>query len=162
LTSGYGLSPMTAAALPARAIVRIVLIIVGVVLCLYLIYRLRQPLTWLFISIFLAVALSRPVNYLNRFMRRGFAILLVFLGMFSVVVLLGLLLIPPVVSEVNQLADNAPAYAQDVREFVNRNETLRELEEDYDITQKLQDEAAKLPGRLGGAAGVLRDVGFGL
>ena len=39
-----------AAALSARAILRIVLIIVGVVLCLYLIYLLRKPITWLFIA----------------------------------------------------------------------------------------------------------------
>ena len=47
-------------------------------------------------------------------------------------------------------------------EFVNENERLRELNEDYDITAKLEEEAAKLPGKLGGAAGTLRDVGFGI
>ena len=51
--------------LSARVIVRIVLIIVAVVLTLYLIYLLRKPLTWLFIALFLAVALSGPVKYLE-------------------------------------------------------------------------------------------------
>ena len=51
---------------PARAIVKIVLIIVAVILCLYLIYLLRRPITWLFIAMFIALALSPPVNYLNR------------------------------------------------------------------------------------------------
>ena len=51
---------------PARSIVRIVLIIVAVVVCLYLIYQVRRPLTWLFISAFLAIALSGPVNGLRR------------------------------------------------------------------------------------------------
>jgi predicted PurR-regulated permease PerM len=45
---------------------------------------------------------------------------------------------------------------------VQRNDTLRKLEEDYDITQKLEEEAGKLPQRLGGAAGTLRDIGFGI
>ncbi len=39
---------------------------------------------------------------------------------------------------------------------------LRELEEDYNITQKLEEEAAKLPSRLGNAAGILTDIGFGI
>ena len=46
--------------------------------------------------------------------------------------------------------------------FVNDNERLRQLQDDYDITGKLEEEAAKLPGRLGEAAGVLSDIGLGL
>ena len=41
----------------AREIVRIVLIVVGVAICLYLIYQVRKPLLWLLIAIFLAAAL---------------------------------------------------------------------------------------------------------
>jgi predicted PurR-regulated permease PerM len=153
---------MEAAALSARAIAKIVLIVVAIIFCLYLIYLLRQPLTWVFLSIFLAVALSRPVNFLNRYMKRGLAIMLVYLGMLATIVLLGFLLIPPIVNEINDLADNAPRYVQDVRDYVNENERLRQLEEDYDITSKLEEEAGKLPERLGGAAGTLRDIGFGI
>jgi predicted PurR-regulated permease PerM len=153
---------MDVAALSARAIARIVLIIVGVLVSLYLLYQLRQPITWLIISIFLAVALSRPVNFLNQYMKRGFAIATVYLGMLGVIVTLGLLLIPPIVTQVNDLADNAPSYAQDAREWVEKNKTLRKLEKDYDITQKVQEEAGKLPSKLGGAAGILSDVGIGL
>jgi predicted PurR-regulated permease PerM len=147
---------------PARAIVRITLIIVAVALMLYLIYRLRRPITWLFIATFLAVALSRPVNFLNRYVRRGLAITAVYLGMLATVVGLALLLIPPIINEINDVADNAPRYAQDVREYVQKNDTLRNLEEDYEITEKLETEASKLPEKLGGAAGLLRDIGFGL
>jgi predicted PurR-regulated permease PerM len=39
---------------------------------------------------------------------------------------------------------------------------LRKINKDYDITQKLEEEAKKLPNRLGGAAGTLRDIGFGI
>ena len=77
---------MGAATLSARAILRIVLIIVGVVLCLYLIFLLRRPITWILIAVFLAVALTPAVNRLNRYMRRGFAIALVYLALLGVVV----------------------------------------------------------------------------
>jgi predicted PurR-regulated permease PerM len=49
-----------------------------------------------------------------------------------------------------------------VTKFVKDNKRLRELNRDYDITSKLEQEAGKLPNRLGGAAGTLRDVGFGI
>ena len=141
---------------------KIVLIVVAVVLCLYLIYLLRRPLTWLFIAMFIAVALSAPVNFLNRYMKRGFAIGLVYLGLLGVIAALTALLVPPIVNEATNLADNAPQYVEDVREYVEKNERLREINQDYQITDKLEEEAAKLPSRIGGAAGVLRDIGFGI
>jgi predicted PurR-regulated permease PerM len=153
---------MGVATLSARAILRIVLIIVGVVLCLYLLYLLRKPITWIVIALFLAVALSPPVNFLNRYIRRGFAIAIVYLGMLATIVALGLLLIPPIVTQVNKLADHAPKYAQDVQNYVEKNKSLRKLEKDYNITDKLKTEAGKLPTKLGGAAGTLKDIGFGL
>ena len=39
---------------------------------------------------------------------------------------------------------------------------LRKLEQDYDITGKLEEQAAKLPAKLGDAAGVLCDIGVGI
>jgi predicted PurR-regulated permease PerM len=153
---------MGAATLSARAILRIVLIVVGVVVCLYLLYLLRKPITWIMIALFLAVALSPAVNFLNRYVRRGFAIAAVYLVLLASIVGLGLLLIPPIVGQVNKLADNAPAYAQDVQDYVNKNKQLRKLEKDYKITDKLNSEAEKLPSKLGNAAGILKDVGFGI
>ena len=147
---------------PAKTVVKIVLIIVAVVLCLYLIYLLRRPITWLFIAGFVALALSPPVNFLNQYMKRGFAIALVYLSLLGVIVALTALLVPPVVDEATNLADNAPSYVQDVRDYVEKNERLREINADYQITDKLDEEAAKLPNKIGGAAGVLRDIGFGI
>jgi predicted PurR-regulated permease PerM len=147
---------------PARSIVRIVLIVVGVVAALYLLYLLRKPLTWLFIATFVAVALSGPVNILGRHMRRGVAITIVYLGLLLVPIFIGALIVPSIVEEASQLIDEAPQYAGDVEEFVNDNRTLRTLNEDYGITTKLQEEANRLPDKIGDAAVVLRDIGFGL
>jgi predicted PurR-regulated permease PerM len=145
-----------------RDIVRIVLVVVSVAIILYLLWRLRKPISWVLISVFLAVALSPPVNYLARSMKRGFAIAIVYFGLLLVPILLIALIVPPLITEGNNFADNVPQYADDVTEFVQKNKRLRELNADYDITQKLQDEAGKLPNRLGGAAGTLRDIGFGI
>ena len=147
---------------PARAIVRIVLIVVAVTIVLYVLYLLRKPIGWVLIAAFLAVALSGPVNWLSRRMRRGFAITLVDLGLLAVPLVLAALIVPPLVDEASTLARNAPEYARDVTEFVQENKRLRELNDDYAITEKLEKEAGKLPGEIGEAAGTLRDVGFGI
>ena len=147
---------------PASAIARTVLIVVGVILSLYLIYLLRKPIGWLVTALFLAVALSGPVNFFDRYMRRGFAIAVVYLCLLLVPILFGALIVPPIVTGVNDLAQNAPRYSRDVTNFVERNKRLRKFNDDYKITDKLQQEAGKLPSKLGGAATTLRDVGFGI
>jgi len=145
-----------------RVVARTVLVVVAIGIALYLVYLLRRPVGWLLIATFLAVALSGPVNFLNARMRRGFAITIVYLGMLAVPLALGSLIVPPLVREGNNLAENAPQYARDVTKFVNENKRLRKINKDYDVTRKLQDEAEKLPAKLGGAASTLRDVGFGI
>ena len=145
-----------------RTVVRIVLVVVCVVIVLYLLWLLRKPIGWILIATFLAVALSPPVNWLARRMKRGFAIAIVYLGLLLIPILLIAAIVPPLITEANNFADNVPTYADDVTEFVEDNERLREINEDYDITAQIQKEAKKLPNRLGGAAGTLRDVGLGI
>jgi predicted PurR-regulated permease PerM len=103
------------------------------------------------------------VNWLNRSgLRRGAAIALAYVVLLLVPVGIGAIVVPPVVNGGNQLAERAPQYAADVQDFVQRNQTLRNLEEDYGLVTKLEQEAERLPGRIGGAAGTLRDLGVGL
>jgi predicted PurR-regulated permease PerM len=139
-----------------------VLIVVAVAISLYLIYQVRRPLLWLLIAIFLAAALSPPVNWLARRMRRGFAVTIVYVCLLGVPILLIALIVPTIINEGTRFADNVPQYARDVTNFVEDNRRLREINRDYDITSRLEEEAAKLPDRLGGAAGTLRDVGLGI
>jgi predicted PurR-regulated permease PerM len=147
---------------PARAILRIVLIVVGVAVSLYLLFLLRKPIGWLLISMFLAVALSGPVNALERHMRRGLAIASVYLTLLAIPALLIALIVPSLITQATNFGRDLPHYSRDVTDFVNKNHRLREINEDYDITQKLQQQADKLPARLGGAAKTLGDIGFGL
>jgi predicted PurR-regulated permease PerM len=97
-----------------RVVLRTVLIVVAVALALYLIYLLRRPITWLVIAAFIAVAVSGPVNLLQRRMRRGVAIALTYLMLILIPIGLGALLIPSLVDQIEELAANVPEYAQDV------------------------------------------------
>lgn len=143
-------------------VVRTVLVIVGVAVLLYLVYLLRKPIGWILIAAFVAVALNAPVDALSRRMKRGFAIALVYLGLFLVPIGLGALVIPPLVDQLTTLVNELPEYAQEAQEYVESNERLQQLEEDYDIFGRIEEEAQKLPDRIGSAAGTLSDVGIGL
>jgi len=148
--------------LSTRAVSRTLAITITFAIAIYLVYLLRKPISWVLIATFLAVALSGPVNLLNQWMRRGFAITLVYLGLLLVPIGIGALIVPPLVEQGNNLIQNLPSYAQDAQEFADKNEQLRELEADYNITEKLQDQAEALPARIGDAANVLGDIGLGV
>ena len=145
-----------------RAALRTVLIVVTVALVLYLIYLLRTPLTWLVIAAFIAVAMSGPVNVLQRHMKRGLAIAITYLALIMIPIGLGALLIPSLVGQIEELAGNVPEYAQDIEEFVQDNETLNDLNDKYDFTSEIQSAADDLPSRIGDAAGLLQDIGVGV
>src|SRR5215211_6634600 len=118
----------------ARAVLRAVLIVVAVVLALWVIYILRKPLTWIFIAAFITIALSGPINFLSRRMRRGLAVTMVYICLILTPFALIGLLVPPIVEQANNLVQNLPDYAQQVTQFVNDNDRLRQLQDDYDIT----------------------------
>ncbi|HEX8855952.1 MAG TPA: AI-2E family transporter [Thermoleophilaceae bacterium] len=141
---------------------RVVITVVVAAIALYLVYRLRKPLAWLFLAGFIALAASAPVAALQKWMRRGYAIALVYLAILLIPVGLLALFVPPIVTQGNNLVTNAPKYANDVTKWVNKNKTLRKLDAKYDLTGKLEEQATKLTGRVGDVAGVLADIGSGI
>ncbi len=144
-------------------VARTVLVVVGVVVGLYVVYLLRQPIGWVVLAAFLAVAMSGPVRWLAQRMKRGLAIALAYVLLLLAPVLLALIVIPPFVSGAQDLAQQAPTYAQQARDFADKNPTLRKLEQNYGVLTQLQNEAKKLPKKVGtGAAGTLSDIGLGL
>ncbi len=145
-----------------RAALRTILTVVGVALALYVIVLLQKPLTWLVIAAFIAVAMSGPVNVLQRHMKRGLAIALAYAALIMIPIGLGALLIPSMVDQIENLADNVPEYSQDVTDFVNDNQTLNDLNDKYDFTSEIQSAADDLPSKIGDAAGVLQDIGVGV
>jgi predicted PurR-regulated permease PerM len=148
--------------LPARTIVRVVAIVVLAALALYLLYLLRRPIGWVLTATFIAIALSGPVNALNRHMRRGLAIAIVYFGLILIPIGLAALVVPPMVTQGTNLVEDLPRYAGDVQDYVHRNRKLRELDAKYDVTGQLKKQANQLPGKIGDAAKVFSDIGLGL
>jgi predicted PurR-regulated permease PerM len=151
---------------PGRSIPRTVLAatltILAVAAVLALVWLLRGPLSWLALAGFIAVAVSGPAARLERHMPRGLAVTVVYLGVLLVPALVGLIVVPPLVRAASDLIDQAPRYADDVQTYVNGNETLRGLDDDFDIVEQLQDQADQLPARAGDAASWLGDLGVGV
>src|SRR3954471_14810512 len=120
---------------------------------------IRSVLGMLFIALFLAIALGPPVEFFERRkIKRGFAILITYLIMLASVFGLGLLVVPPIVSGVNDFVDNVPSYVQDLR----NSKTFAKYDDKYDITPKLEKQAQTLPTHLADAASGLRTVTVGV
>lgn len=147
----------------ARAVAKVTLVVLGVLLGLYVVYLLRRPISWVLIAAFIAIALSGPVNALQQRMgRRGLSIAIVYVVLILIPIGLGALIVPPLVRQANGLVQDLPGYARQLTTFVQDNSTLRSLQEDYNLTGRIQEQAASLPGRIGSAAGTLGDLGVSL
>ena len=155
-------TPAGTSTLAPGAILRVVLVVIGAALALAIVYLLRKPIGWMIIAGFIAIAVSGPVDLLQRRMKRGFAIALVYLGVILVPAAMLAVLVPPIVEQSGNLARNAPRYANDLNDFAQRNKRLQDLDDQYDLTAKVQEAAADLPAKVGDAAGTLADVGAGL
>lgn len=138
------------------AVLRLMLIVVGFAIALYLLWRARTVVRLVGISLFLSLALLPVVDSLDRRGRlpRAAIILAVFAGLIAVVVVTGAVVVPSMVKEVGQLSRNAPQYAHDLR----TNSTFRHYDDHYHISAKLVQDARNLPQSLAHLAGPLKDV----
>ena len=146
-------------ALTTRQIARILFTTVAFLALLYLLVQVRSTLLLLAIAVFLAVALGPAVDFVSRGrLPRAAAILIVYVLMLGVVAGVVSLIVPPVVSGATELSRDIPNYIEDLRE----NEAIRDFDSKYDVTTRLQEEAQKLPERLGDAAGALQGIAAGV
>lgn len=143
-----------------RAILKILLVTAATAAVLYVLYLVRSVLEMVFIAVFLAVALGPAVDLFQRRARipRSLSIVLVYLTILGAIVGLGLLVVPPIVTGVNHFVNKVPTYVQDLR----KNKTLRNYDNKYHVTEKLDQEAKKLPNRVGDAASALTSVTVGV
>lgn len=145
-------------ALTTRQLARIVFTLAAFSALLWLLVQVRGVVLLFGISIFAAIALGPAVDFFSRGrLPRAAAILLVYLLILLVFSGVMALIVPPVVNGATDLADDIPSYIDDLR----NNATIRSFDNKYDITTRLQQEAEKLPAKLGDAAGVLQSVTAG-
>ena len=146
---------------------RTVLAVIGIVLAvaaiLAVVWISRQVLTWIVVAIFLALALNPAVEFFQRrgLARRGLAAAVTFLLAIGVIVALGSLFIPTLVSEGRDFADALPGYVNDVAEGRG---PLGRLSERYQLEERVRDAVegggglAQILGLSGTAIAVTQSV----
>ena len=109
-------------------------------------------LVLIFVAMFLAVGLNPAITRLTRWgLPRGGAVAVVTLVGLAVLAGAAYALVPPVVIQTGQLVDNIPDYIQSLQ----RNETINDLVQRYDIVNKVQGamNASTVGNTLGGVLG---------
>jgi predicted PurR-regulated permease PerM len=164
LTGGGGLLPsLRASQVAPQTVVTILLTGVVFVGLLYLIWELRQIVRWLLVALFLAVALDPAVALLTRWrVPRPVSILLVFVVVGLLLAGLGILILPPLVDQVQALIEFIAGQA---RRPGGIEQGLEELAQRYGATgylDLLRDQASTVPARLAVATGPLLAVTRGL
>ena len=145
---------------------RAVLVVLGIIIAAYLLLQIVQAaqgiLIWIFVAIFLAVALNPAVDALQRrgIQRRGVAVSIVFIGAILVIAALAATIVPTIISQVNDFIDAVPGYVADLTEGKGR---LGFLEREYQITERVRDAlsnggAMKVLGLSGTALAVTKGV----
>jgi len=134
---------------PTRTIVRVIALVLAAAAAVQILDAVSRVLTWIAVSIFLAVALEPVVRVTERWISRTWAVLTVFGGLLALVALFLAVLIIPIATQVDDLRAAAPGYLQ----RLERNQTIRDLNQRYKLVQKAQDAAKQAPARVFGAAG---------
>jgi predicted PurR-regulated permease PerM len=154
-----------ASQIEARAVAKVVLVglffaALAVLLAIAILHT-RTTLKWVAAAIFLALALDPAVGLIQkariggRGLPRWLSIAAVYLAFLAGFVFLVLHVFPPIVKDIERLAHKMPTYVADFEQWAENNQQFQELNDKYDITSKLSEQASKLPSRLGSGASEL-------
>jgi len=133
-----------------RTILSLLATIIAVAIVLEVIWIARHAITWVLISLFLALALNPAVEWFQRhgrLSRRGGAAAVTYLLALGFFVAIGFLLVPTLVHQVNEFVHKLPDYVHDVTHGRGR---LGFLETKYHIQEKVRHAV-----KTGGATKVL-------
>jgi predicted PurR-regulated permease PerM len=144
-----------------RAILTSAAVLLALAVVILVVWVARRAITWVLISLFLALALNPAVEYLqNRrgLSRRGASVAAIYIAALLFVVGITALLLPPLVRQLGDLADAAPGYANDI---THGRGPLGFLETKYHLTDRVR-EALGRGGGVATGAGTVLSVGRGI
>jgi predicted PurR-regulated permease PerM len=137
--------------------------LIAVFVVLYLLWLTRQVIVWLLIAIFLAIALDPLVAWFQRhgLASRGLAVLAAIIVVLAALVGIGLLLLPPLVTQIDDLTTTLPKYVDDL---TSGRGPLGFLERDYHVVERVKErvESGGAGGLVVGIAGGALDVAASL
>jgi predicted PurR-regulated permease PerM len=120
-----------------RSIVLVVAIVLAFALALEVVMIAGQVIVWIFIALFLALAINPLVEWLRRkgVHRRGLAVAIAFSVVLLAVVGFAAVFVPILVDQVGKFIDAVPGY---VRDLTNGKGRLGFLERDYQVVEKVE------------------------
>ena len=147
---------------PARTVFTVLVIILSVAAVLEVLWISRHVLSWVLISLFLALALNPLVQWFQGRVvrRRGLAVGLTYLTVALAVAAIGATFIPTLIHQVNAFVDKLPGYVDDLTSGRGK---LGFLETKYHVVDKVRDfvrsgGAKKLFGLSGTAVAVTKGI----
>ena len=135
-----------------RTILAILGILIAVGVILWVLWIARHVVTWVLISLFLALALNPFVEFLQRrgLKRRGYAVGVAYVVSLAAVAGIAALFIPTLIEQVNHFANKVPDY---VHQLTHGRGRLGFLETRYHVVEKVKNAVQ--------SGGVKRLVGIG-
>jgi predicted PurR-regulated permease PerM len=132
---------------------RAILVVLGIIIAAFVLIEIilvaRSVLIWIFVALFLALALNPAVEWLQArgIRRRGLAVLVTYVGALLGIVALGSLFVPILVEQVDNFIQAVPGYVERLTRGEGR---LGFLEREYQITDRVREAIGDR-----GASGVL-------
>ncbi|UGS38871.1 AI-2E family transporter [Capillimicrobium parvum] len=138
---------------------RNVLVTLLITAAVYVAWLIRDVVLLVVLAIFVAAALSAPTAFVQRRTRlpRAASILVVYVALIGLVALVGAIVVPPLVDQIEAFVRKVPSYVHRLED----SRTIRDWDEQYGLLSKLEAQAGKLPSLLKDAAGELESVTVG-
>ncbi len=144
-----------------RTVLRVVGILLATAIILEILWIARHVVSWVFIALFLTLALNPAVDRLeHRLKRRGVATGVVYIATLAALIGIGWLFIPTLVNQVNDFAGKVPDYLHDLTKGRGRLGFLQEKYHLVDKARKALNEggASRLFGLSGTAVALAKGV----
>jgi predicted PurR-regulated permease PerM len=145
-----------------RNILGVILVVIAVIAVLEVLQIARQVITWILISLFLALALNPAVEFFQRRLtrRRLPAIAITYVLAALAIVALAATFVPTLIDNVNEFAQAVPGYIEDLT--AGRG-WLGELADRYDVVERVREQvetggAASLIGASGTALAITQKI----
>ncbi len=136
--------------------VRVVLTVAAVSAVLVALWSVINIVILILMAAVLAIGLDPAVRRIERQgMSRGRAVAVISLGALAVVILFSWLVIPRLVTQIGELADDIPSY---VDRLSDRDDAVGRYFQDGDVAARLQKFVEKLPERITGSFGTIVGV----
>ncbi|MBA3329518.1 MAG: AI-2E family transporter [Actinobacteria bacterium] len=132
------MSPERVISFRPRTVLAVLGIVIAVALLVQVILLAQGVLTWIFVALFLTLAINPAVEWLRRrgVRHRGLAVGIVFLSVLGAIAAIGATVIPTVVEQVNDFARALPGYVQDITAGEGR---LGFLETRYNVVERVRE-----------------------